>query len=748
MGARGVGRAHGQPGEHGVGVPAVGDVEAEHGAVGRRVAEGEPHLGAAARRERRRLDGRVAQRDAGGARADAHRRGAARPLVHDDAGDEVVVVAEEARQRRPRQQGPRHQQRRLSAPVAVAGRHGDRHDAEGGEVVGELGGGHGVAVGVGAHRAEEERGGGEPRAQHVARLDPAASAGRLVALDGDALGIQHLRRHRDEVARQVHPHAARLVEQGHRVGRPVAGQGEHPFVHGPQRHLAAHAGAGGVAHVEPHARRVAGAVFGRDGLDAHVEALDARRHDELRVPDAQGRPPRIADAAGPRAAPPHDHDRDVGVGDVRFGERELQRRGAGREAEPPLLDDALALDRDPRFRVGEGRREEDRGRVADVVARPVGNDVHLELRLVAPGHPPPARGPAVEAGRGRAPGGVPGLEADHVRAAQRRREAARDGVGGRHEVAARHRVRDPLAHLLVEPLALAHHAMPLAADDRSVHRHARHPLPVRPDGEDRDLDRLARGPEVLVAQRLRGDVQGRRVDRRGRGGGDRLPVHVADRGRNAEARRAPLGGRARAPRAASGDRSRRAYRCRSRPPARPPAPPPRPPTTIPIRRGTIRRCGGCRAPRRAPGPAAPASSPPPGPSGRRTGSGPRRWRRANRLRSGGPCRRPRSPGTRAAGTPRCGTRCSPARSRRRRASARRRPGRCPGGDRSRGAAPAPPCRTRRPPRWCPGSCRPRGRGRPSGASRRGRARGGRRARRCGRWPWRARPRPAGRSRAR
>src|SRR5690606_11224752 len=145
------------------------------------------------------------------------------------------------------------------------------------------------------------------------------------------------------------------------------------------------------------ARRVARAVFGPFGTYLDGQALDLGRDAQLGVADAECGTPGVVDRARLRAPPADHHDRDERVRHVRLGDRELQRRRARGEAYATLLDDPLALDRDPRLRVGDRRGEEDGGRVADGVTLAVGDHVHLELRVVVPRHPVAPRRPAVEA---------------------------------------------------------------------------------------------------------------------------------------------------------------------------------------------------------------------------------------------------------------------------------------------------------------------------------------------------------------
>src|SRR5690606_12383334 len=142
----------------------------------------------------------AAQLDAIGPRLHARIHAAAHARVEDDAGREAVALADEARQRRPRDERAGDQQVGFAGAVAVAGGDGDGHDAERGEVVRQLRPCNGIAVPVGDDRAEEERGGLEARAQDAGEVAAAAAAGLALAL----LALRHLRRDGGEVAGEAH----------------------------------------------------------------------------------------------------------------------------------------------------------------------------------------------------------------------------------------------------------------------------------------------------------------------------------------------------------------------------------------------------------------------------------------------------------------------------------------------------------------------------------------------------------------
>ena len=98
------------------------------------------------------------------------------------SGAEPIAAPKEPRQRRPRHQRTGHQQRRLSLPVAVSRRDRDRHEAEGGEIVGKPRARQCGPISAGDDRAEEESGGLEPGAEHVGRVETAAAARRAFPL--------------------------------------------------------------------------------------------------------------------------------------------------------------------------------------------------------------------------------------------------------------------------------------------------------------------------------------------------------------------------------------------------------------------------------------------------------------------------------------------------------------------------------------------------------------------------------------
>ena len=109
------------------------------------------------------------------------------------------------------------------------------------------------------------------------------------------------------------------------------------------------------------------------------------------------------------------------------------------------------------------------------VARPVGDDVHLELALVVPRHPVRAGCPAIEASSSHR-----GCFASTARSVTVYVPPAGGvkvhGAGSSPvvTVAARDRVRHPLADGLRDAVALAMHLVPFASRDDAVHAYAAH----------------------------------------------------------------------------------------------------------------------------------------------------------------------------------------------------------------------------------------------------------------------------------
>ena len=73
--------------------------------------------------------------------------------------------------------------------VAVARGHGNGHDAEGRQVVGQLGDCHGGAARIGFDFAQEKRRCGEARPQDVSTSKPTSTTRLLLALDRGALQL-------------------------------------------------------------------------------------------------------------------------------------------------------------------------------------------------------------------------------------------------------------------------------------------------------------------------------------------------------------------------------------------------------------------------------------------------------------------------------------------------------------------------------------------------------------------------------
>ena len=324
----------------------------------------------------------------------------------------------------------------------------------------------------------------------------------------------------------MHAQPARLVDQVDRVGDLVPGERQHPFVHRPERHLAPLARAVPVADAQPDPRRVARPVFGLERLNIDLQALHLGRHPQLGVADANRGSTGVRERAG-RGAPAPCHDnRHERVRRVCLADGEFQRRRPAGDAQPALLDQAFALHRHPRLGVGKRRSEEHRRSVADAIAPLVRDHLHLEAALVVPRHPILARDPTIEArGRGT-PGRIGGGEGHDVAATCRRREPAWHRIRGTGEIAARHGVRDPVAHLLGQACPLSHHLMPLAADDCAVDRDARDSATVRAHRDDRYFLGAPGGPEVVLTERFGGQVECGRVYGNGGCTGYALPIDV------------------------------------------------------------------------------------------------------------------------------------------------------------------------------------------------------------------------------
>ena len=425
-------------------------------------------------------------------------------------------------------------------PVAVTSSNRDGHDAERREIIRQLCRRDGRPGGIRLNVAKEERGRGKARAQDVATRKAAAATRLLLTLDGCAFLREHLRRDRGQIARQSQADAARLVQEIERIRRLVPGERQHALVHGPERHFAATSSTARISHPDLYSRAVTRPVL--DGHRLHIDRqpLDLWCDPQLRVADAQRGTSGIGNSARRRAAAAHEHHRDERIGSVRLGDPKLERRRARADAHAPLLDQTLALHRDPRFRVRERRRNENRRGVADRVARLVGDQVHLELVFVVPRDPVFPRRPPVEARGRRTALLVRRLERHDVRTTRTRRERAGHRIVGAHELAARDGVGHPFADLLIDAVARALHAMPLAPHDGPADLHAAHMAPVGARRQHGDLLRLAGGPEVFVAEWAGGDVERSGVHDHAGGARDHLPVDVGDGGLQPHVRRLPL----------------------------------------------------------------------------------------------------------------------------------------------------------------------------------------------------------------
>ena len=512
---------------HGAHVEAEGRAVARHGDVA------EPGFASASGRERDRPLGGTEQSHT--CRLRLHRRLGHRAIatIHHRARLQRVAGSHEARQRRPRHYGPRDEHRRLAAPVAIGLGDRDRHETEGREIVRQLRPRLGVAHRIGDHVAEIERGGLESRAQHFSAVGTASTTGRATSL----LPFGHLRRHRDEVARESHAEVTAAVDQVERIGRLISGQRQDTFVHRPEGDLGACPHAAHIAHRDLHHGGVAGAIVRLAERESHPQSFHLGRDAQLHIAHAHGRTARIVEFPRRRvASTDHDH-RDERVGYEGLGDRDLDRLRARRDADAALVDHLLALHRHPRLGVGEGRRDHDRRGVTHGIAITVGEQLHLELRLVAPGHEARSGDPAAERRNRLASVGVRGTELDRVHAAAARCDRALHRFGGRDHAARPDRVGHPLGDHLGDAVAFTAHAMPLTPHDPAVDPHTGLGGAVRTHGAHGDALRLVSAPEPARTGHSARDVEARRVHDRTGHRADHLPVHVGHGAREHHARR-------------------------------------------------------------------------------------------------------------------------------------------------------------------------------------------------------------------
>ena len=295
-----------------------------------------------------------------------------------------------------------------------------------------------------------------------------------------------------------------------------------------------------VPHLDADSGPLPGTVFGLIGLERHRKPLPLRHDPDGGVPHPDGGPTRVVEWARHGASAPRHDDRHEGIGRPRLGDGEFERRRALGDPHPPLLDQPFPLHRDPRLGIGERRGKEHGGGVAHRVAGLVGDDVHLELRFVAPGYPARPGGPAVEAGDHLATGPVLGPELDRVAARECRIHAAERIAGRGGHTAAAHRVAHPLAHQLAPAILLPAHLVPLAPDQHAAHLDPVEPPPVRLDRDNPDALRRAGLPEIRFSLRLGPEVELGGMHQRTGAGVHGLPVHVGHQRLDSGARGAAL----------------------------------------------------------------------------------------------------------------------------------------------------------------------------------------------------------------
>ena len=443
-------------------------------------------------------------------------------MVNDHTSRQPIARTDESRERRTRQERPGHQHRKLAAAVPVTGGDGHRHDPKRGEIVGQLDRCRADPVTVGHHRRQEKRGGPEPRAKNLVPARTAAAPGIPALVAGG-----HLGRHVRHVAGELQAEAARLIEQVDRIGSPVPGERQHTLIHRPERHFAPHAPARVLHRCRNHGL-FGRAILGLCGGERHGQALFLGCHPHFGVADPDGGPAGVVERTRLGAPAPGHHDRDERVRTPRLGDGKFEGGGPIGDGDPALVDHAFPLDSDPRLGVGEWRGEQHRGGVAHLVAALVGDDVHLELRFVGPGHPARTGDPAIETGRDVTALGIAGPEGDGVAPRGLGGQPAAGRSRGSPDLTAVHRVLDPLAHQFGEPVALPADLMPFPPDQVAPHRHVRHPVAVGPDRDHVDRLGASRGPEVGGRRRLGSDVEGRRMNHNRGGPEDRLPVDVGD----------------------------------------------------------------------------------------------------------------------------------------------------------------------------------------------------------------------------
>jgi hypothetical protein len=155
--------------------------------------------------------------------------GAGGALIDYHTGREAITFTHETRERRTRQEGTRHQHRRLARSVAITGCHGNGHHTECRDVVRQFGAYGCCPARIRNCGANKKRGGLETRAQNTRYV--AATAATCVAFA--FLSFRHLCSDSREVAGQTNAERPFGIQQLDRIGRLITRQRKHTFVHGP-----------------------------------------------------------------------------------------------------------------------------------------------------------------------------------------------------------------------------------------------------------------------------------------------------------------------------------------------------------------------------------------------------------------------------------------------------------------------------------------------------------------------------------
>ena len=417
---------------------------------------------------------------------------------------------------------------RAEARPAVAGH---RHDAIGGQRLGQRDVDAGAAIGAGHDRAHPERQHAEVLAQRArAGIDAAATA--LAA----ALGRQHAPRH-DALAVVGVEDLQRLahVDRPCHIGRLVAGEREHAVVHSPQRHFARRAHAGHVLHVDAHGGLGRRTVFRPVGCDRHGKTRGAVLHLEFDVAQSKRRLAGIARIGGGRGSRGigrrgvgaalheqhrHEHVRDVGLGD---GHRDRLLRGG--QSELTMAAHTLAFGRDERRGLFPRRLDHDARRVAGLVGLPFGHEIDAVVIEAFPGRVALAEHVERRARHGKASVVAAPARLEHEETAGRKRD--RQG----HRLSARRHTPGPGGHFLalgvpgVEAVALgASHARVLHLRERHIDRHAGGGRAIEPHRHDLGREAVLLFEEVRRAPHTH--VPRRRMHGEAGAVGDVLTRHI------------------------------------------------------------------------------------------------------------------------------------------------------------------------------------------------------------------------------